>query len=67
MPGSFKRSGKLYQLYTSYFSNTFRRNEFSDKIDLTIQLSIYSNVKYRHAFYLKFKDKFFTPLTVLQL
>ena len=34
-------------------------------MDLTIQIKIFENVKYRHVVYLKFGDKFFTSPTWL--
>ena len=36
-------------------------------MDLTIQLSILNDVKHRHTIYLKYRDRFFTFLTMLGL
>ena len=39
--------------------------EFSDKMDLTIEMKISNNAIHRHAICLKFKYRFFTSLTML--
>ena len=36
--------------------------EFSNKVDLTIEIGAFSNVKHCHAIYFKFKDRFFKLL-----
>ena len=58
-------------MHTIYklFPYNFRWNclVFSDKMDLTIQIKIFSNVKRRHAICLKFGDKFFTFLTMVRV
>ena len=41
--------------------------EYSDKMDRTIRMTIFDNVKYRHIIYLKFGDRFFTSLAILGL
>ena len=66
MPGLFIKSGKMYQLYTSYLSINFWWNcfEFIDKIDLNIQMRIFNNIKYRHAICLKLGNRLFTSLTM---
>ena len=66
--GLFMRSGKLYQLYTCYFSIIFGGPvlKFSDKTDLTVQMKIFSNVKHRNTVCLKSGDRFFTFLTKLR-
>ena len=68
MTGLFIRSGKIYQLYTSYLSIIWWNClEFIDKMDLTIEMGIFNNVRHRHAICFKFGNRFFTSLSMLGL
>ena len=44
-----------------------RSGKFSDKMDLTIRMPIFSNFKQHHAICLKLGDRFFTSLTMIRL
>ena len=41
--------------------------EFSDKLNITIQIRIFNKVTHRYAICLKSEDRFFTSLTMLEL
>ena len=68
VPGLFMRSGKLYQLYRSYLNIIFAVNvqSLSNKMDATIQMTMFDNVNHRHTIYLKFGDRSFPFLTILE-
>ena len=55
----------MYELLEYYFWWNFF--EFIDKMDLTIHMRIYNNVKRRHAICLKLGYRFFASLTMLVL
>ena len=40
--------------------------EFSDKMDLTIQMKMFKNVKCRHTICLKFGNRYFTSINMLE-
>ena len=68
--GSARFICKKWQVISTIY-NVFDYNfwwkcsEFSDKINLTIQMKIFKNVKHRHVVCVTFGDRFFTPPTML--
>ena len=54
--------------YTRYLSIIFSgTEEFNEKVDLTILMTIFSYVKHRYVIRLKFGGRFFISLTTLGL
>ena len=62
----YKKWQVISTIYKLFEYNFWRKClEFSDKMDLIIQIKIFNNAKHRHPICLKFGDKIFTSLSML--